>query len=190
MQQNVTLESVQKTMKHLQDLGERVSRRNVRAITGGGMSTVHRLMSVVEEQEALQDGLFANGISETFLAALKNEIAQQLKSTTENYQTQIRKLKTREQEIIEALAAVEEKNADIDRELIQLKETSSREQHEAEKAQAVAQESIRRLENWIEDYKTERKELSAALEAARAENISSKRRIENLEKDLKRQLQN
>ncbi|SHJ88417.1 hypothetical protein SAMN02745165_03444 [Malonomonas rubra DSM 5091] len=183
MDMGITFEQVKRAMKHLHDLGERVSRRNVRAITGGGMSTVHRLMCLAEEQNALQDGLFANGISETFLNALRTEITTQLKSATENSKKQIDLLKARELEITEALSAAEEKAEALGKEVGQLRETKEKEQREAEKAQAVAEECIRRLGIWIDDYKAERKVLTEALETAQAENVRNKVRIEGFELD-------
>lgn len=47
---------------------------------------------------------------ETLLAALKAEIALQIKSTIDAYQRQIQKQKTREHEVTEALSATEEEN--------------------------------------------------------------------------------
>ena len=49
MKSPLTLENVQQAVDQLKKQGKRISRRNVLAITGGGMSTVRRLMIQVEE---------------------------------------------------------------------------------------------------------------------------------------------
>ena len=171
MDQVVTVERVQNAIKHLQDLGERVSRRNVRAITGGGMSTVHRLMTLVEEEELCRERLASKEISGAFLTALRNEINLQTKMLVESYDQQIQALKTKEQELLEALKEAEGNVEKLDEELDLLKASTSKDRQKTEKDLAVAKESIRRLEAWNSELKAERKETNKTLQDLRADNI-------------------
>ena len=181
MDQVVTIERVQSAIKQLQDLGERVSRRNVRAITGGGMSTVHRLMTLAEEEELYRKRLVSKEISEAFLNAFKNEISLHTKLLVENYEQQIKAIKTQEQEILDALKEAEGNLEKLDEELSLLKATANRDQQKVEKDLAVAKESILRLEAWHTDLKAERKESRKTLEDLRTDNIKKTQRIETLE---------
>ncbi len=180
MDQGISLDQVQQAIKQLREEGERVSRRNVRAITGGGMSTVHRMMGLVEEQDALQDTFSTKDVSETFLNALRCELSRQVKAATEGLQKQIILLKAREQEAIEALESSESKVALLEKESKDLEELGARERQEADKALAVDRESIRRLEQWTGDYVKERQDFNEALDAVKAENIAYKFQVETL----------
>lgn len=180
MEQPISLEQVQHAIKQLQEQGERVSRRNVRAITGGGMSTVHRLMGILEEQEALQGSVSTEGISETFGNALRLEIAMHVKVATESHQQQVSLLKAREQEALEALETSETKADLLEKQISSLKELLSKERQEADKSQAVARESIRRLETWVGNSKDELRELNDTIDTVRSENIALKIQVDSL----------
>ncbi len=184
MDQGITLEQVQKAMTLLREQGERVSRRNVRSITGGGMSTVHRLMSLAEEEDAVLTRLSNKGISETFLSACRSEIALQTKIITENYEQQICALKTQQQELVDALADSEDNAEKLSKELSTLKATTDKEQRKAEKDLAIANESIRRLEIQIDRYITERDNIESLLEDTRADNVSKQCQIKSLKENL------
>jgi chromosome segregation ATPase len=184
MEQGVTLDQVQQAINHLRQQGERVSRRNVRAITGGGMSTVHRLMGLVEEQEVIQGSVSTEGLSEACVKALRLEIGNHVSAATESCQKQIVLLKAREQEVLDALETSEVKAALLDSELTVQKEQNARERQEAEKSLAVALESIRRLEKWVGDYLNERRELNKTIDAVKAENITFKLHVGTLGETL------
>jgi chromosome segregation ATPase len=184
MEQGITLEQVQKTMNHLRDQGERISRRNVRAITGGGMTTVHRLMGLVEKEEALKNRLTDKDISDTFITACRSEISLQTKSITEKYEQQIQTLHKHEQELIDALTESETRAESLDNELQILKSSTCRERQAAEKDLAVATESIRRLESWMSDYTSEKKESDGILEEIHKNDTRKQYRIEALEQAL------
>ncbi len=181
MEQIMTLERVQNAIKYLQDHGERVSRRNVRAITGGGMSTVHRLMSLAEEEDLCRSRLASKEISGTFLTALRSEITLQTKGLAQSYEQQIQDLKGQEQELIDALEDAEEKSAKLEDDLNLLKESTDKSRQKTEKDLAVAKESIRRLESWQNEFKAERKEMVKTLDNLRTDNIRKTQRIETLE---------
>jgi len=184
MKQSVSLEQVQQAMKQLKEQGERVSRRNVWAMTGGGMSTIHRLMGMVEEQQALQGTVSTEGISEAFVCALRLEIATHVKKATESHQQQISLLKSREQEALDSLEVSETKADLLERELSSLKEQLTRERQEADKSQAVARESIRRLEIWVGNSRDEHRELNGTIDTVRAENIALKIQVDTLSESL------
>lgn len=187
MEQGITFEQVQKAMLHLRDQDERVSRRNVRSITGGGMSTVHKLMRMVEEQESLQNDLFAKEMSDSFLTAFKKEIAVQTKALTEKYEHQVESFQKREQELIEELTDLETKANTFEKKLESLKASTNKDRQQAEKDLAVARESICRLENWVTGYMTERKDIDKVLETVRAENVSRQCNIESLQMTVEKQ---
>lgn len=184
MVQAISLEQVQQAIKQLREQGERVSRRNVRAIIGGGMSTVHRLMGMVEEQESLQGNVSAEGISGTFVNALRLEIANHVKAATESHQLKVSLLKAREQEALEALEASETKVDLLEKEITSLKEQFAKERQDADKSQAVALENIRRLEVWVENSKDENRELNGSIDTVKAENIALKIEVDILSETL------
>lgn len=179
MEQAISLEQVQQAIKQLREQGERVSRRNVRAITGGGMSTVHRLMGMVEEQAAVQGIVSAQGISDAFVNALRLEISAQVKAATENLQQQISLLKAREQEALDALEASESKADLLQKQISSIQELLAKERQDADKDQAVAQESIRRLETWVGLSKDECRELNDTIDNLKSENIALKIQVDS-----------
>ena len=83
MKSSLTLENVQQAIVQLQQKGERISRRNVLAITGGGMSTVHRLMIQVEDIDAQKAMAATTGLSTSLLVAINTEIADKVSQTTQ-----------------------------------------------------------------------------------------------------------
>jgi chromosome segregation ATPase len=169
MESTVTLVKVTRAIEHLQQRGERVSRRNVQAITGGGMSTVHKLMSQVEDNNALLVTIPAPGISKALQTAIRTEIATEIQNATEVLNAQIHQLQGREVEAIEALAEAEGKAERLSAELKTLRNQTDLVRQDAEKNQAVSAETIGRLEGIIREFDNERRDLNASLESARIE---------------------
>jgi chromosome segregation ATPase len=163
MEATVNLKSVQAAICQLRDRGERVSRRNVRSITGGGMSTVHRLMNEAEELERLKT-VDPMALSENFYNAILDEIGMQIKATTSNLQDEIRQLQARELEALEALAEVEEKKDHLAEDIKNKSELATRLQNRIETTKAIANDTILRLEQNISDLQEECIELSETIE--------------------------
>lgn len=182
MEQTVDLKKIQNAIEHLRAQGERVSRRNVRSITGGGMSTVHRLMSEVEDFEALQAIAPKDGISEHLHKTILAEIGVQIKQTTEKLHEQIRQLKTREAEALDALAEVEEKNKRLIAELGELTQRVSLLQKSSETAETVTEDIIKRLEQTVTDLNQERQRLNEEKEAVKIKLAKAQLQIETAEK--------
>jgi chromosome segregation ATPase len=187
MEQGITLEQVQKAMTHLREEGERVSRRNVRALTSGGMTTVHRLMGMVEKEESLQNRFASKEISDAFITAFRLEISLQTKAITEKFELQIQTLNNHEQELVDALAESESRSEALFNEFKSHKSASTKERQSTEKNLAVAKESIRMLEARISDYLAERKETDMKIDDIRTDNISKQCQIKALEKALEEQ---
>ena len=167
MEQIVTLAKVQDAISHLQKHGERISRRNVLALTGGGMSTVHKLMSQVEDVEALRASAPASVLSDSLVNTILAEIGRQVQIATVTLQEQIKHLKGRETEALEALADVETRNQEITAELAATLKQTDQERANAEKDRAVATEKIQRLEENIFQLEQERNQLAETAEASR-----------------------
>lgn len=179
MERTITLHKVQAAIRELRDNGERVSRRNVLAITGGGMSTVHQLMSQVEDLEALQASVPDPNISEELRKVLLVEIGTQVKKATETLQEQIRQLQGREQEALEALAAFEARTEKLSQALMAARGEVEKERLAKEKAGAVAAETIARQEKMVSGLRAEKMQLNSSLESERIELARSRVLLEN-----------
>lgn len=182
MEQVVTLAKVQEAIKQLRNNGERVSRRNVRVITGGGMSTVHRLMSQVEEVEAFQAASLDQNISGSLQKAINAEIEMHVKKATEALHVQIRQLKNREDEALEALTRSENRVNGLEGELTELRDTLASERLEAEKRAAVASGKISAMGKELSDRQAEIRALTDALREAQIEQAKAQVRFEQIEK--------
>jgi chromosome segregation ATPase len=178
MEQTVNLKKVQSAILHLRAQGERVSRRNVRSITGGGMSTVHKLMSEVEDFEALQAIAPKDGISELLHNTILAEMGEQIKQATAKLQEQIRQLQTRESEALDALAEVETINERLEAELEETTQQASQLQKSFETAETVAKDTIDRLEQSIIDLHPERQRCNEDKEATKIELVKTQLQIE------------
>ena len=74
----------------MQKHGERISRRNVLAPTGGGMSTLHKLMSQVEDVEALKASASASVLSESLVNTVLAETGRQVQIAREPFRLILR----------------------------------------------------------------------------------------------------
>jgi hypothetical protein len=79
MEDIVTIEAVKNAIHKLKGEGERVTRRNVLAVTGGSMSTVHRMMGQIEDMEAKTAASTFGGISESLSNDIREEVARNIK---------------------------------------------------------------------------------------------------------------
>ena len=140
MEQTVTAIKVQEAITQLRHNKERVSRRNVLAITGGGMSTVHRLMSQLEDADALKASAPADGISANLQNAILAEIGSNVLASTAACQEQIQLLQGRESEALDALVEAETKVETLTAELMINKTQADQHRHRTEKDHAVASE--------------------------------------------------
>ena len=173
MEQTVTLMKVNDAIETLRKKGERISRRNVQSLIGGGMSTVHKLMSRIEDNEAILLGVPA-GISSTLQTAIRTEISEQIQQATKVLNEQIQLLQRRESEALEALAEMEIKAETLSVDLRDLRGEYALERNKAEKNQAVSNETINRLETVASGFEKERLTLneaaaSAKIDAAKAQ---------------------
>ena len=173
MEQTVTLMKVNDAIENLRQRGERISRRNVQSLIGGGMSTVHKLMSRIEDNEAILLGVPA-GISSTLQTAIRTEISEQIQQATKVLNEQIQLLQRRESEALEALAEMEIKAETLSVDLRDLRGEYALERNKAEKNQAVSNETINRLETVASGFEKERLTLneaaaSAKIDAAKAQ---------------------
>ena len=173
MEQTVTLMKVNDAIENLRQRGERISRRNVQSLIGGGMSTVHKLMSRIEDNEAILLGVPA-GISSTLQTAIRTEIGEQIQQATKVLSEQIQLLQRRESEALEALAEMEIKAETLSVDLRDLRGEYALERNKAEKNQAVSNETINRLETVASGFEKERLTLneaaaSAKIDAAKAQ---------------------
>jgi len=182
MGETLTLENVRKAMQKLKGEGERVSRRNVLAVTGGSMSTVHRLMGRIEDIEASEAVMVTTRISDALHKALREEIAQHVQLTTSALEEQIRLLQDREKEALDALAAVELRAEKLSDELETLRHNAGREQQRFEQEHAIAQATIARLENELSRHQADNTQLIEAAEAAKGETARVQLQIERAEK--------
>ena len=167
MEQTVTLLKVQAAIKSLRESGERISRRNVLAMTGGGMSTVHRLMSQLEDAEAIQATMPDSMISPVLQKAIRVEIETQVQRATTTIQEHVCSLQGREQEALDSLARIEEEVSVSNVELVALKKQLAEERDGAEKDKTVSMITIDRLEKAVNEGRVERQELIASVESAR-----------------------
>lgn len=178
MEQTVNLQKVRSAILHLRAQGERVSRRKVRSITGGGMSTVHKLMSEVEDFEALQAIAPKDGISELLHNTILAEMGEQIKQATAKLQEQIRQLQARESEALDALAEEEETNERLTTELEEMTQQTSQLQKSFETAETVAKDTIDRLEQIIISLQQERQRINEEKETTKIELVKRQLQIE------------
>lgn len=146
MKSPITLDAVQQAIATLQEQGERISRRNVLAITGGGMSTVHRLMIQVEEIDAQKALAATTGLSASLLVAINTEITNKISQNTQLLHDQIQGLKRREQEVLDSLALAEDQAEGLAAHLNEVTQVRDQERSESAKAQAAADHAIAHLQ--------------------------------------------
>ena len=179
MEKIVTLEKVQDAIKALRGRGEKVSRRNVRAITGGGMGTVHQLMVEAENIESLQSTSPRDRISQTLQNAILSEIGGQIEEATLKLQEQLDRMRSREDEVYQSLDESERKVKALDSELIRVKEESDIKLKEVDKDLALATEKNNLLENSVAGLQEENKKLVATAEAAKIETAKAQTQTEH-----------
>ncbi len=160
MKSPITLEAVQQAIANLQQQGERISRRNVLAITGGGMSTVHRLMIQVEEIDAQKALAAATGLSASLLVAIKSEIDDKVRQVTQLLNEQIQGLKQREQEALDSLSQLEDQAEDLTANLQQQTEERWLERSESAKAQTIADHTIAHLQKTLASQQESNRQLT------------------------------
>ena len=185
MEATVNLKSVQAAICQLRERRERVSRRNVRAITGGGMSTVHRLMNEVEELERLKT-VSSMAISENLHNAILAEIGLQVQMATSNLQEDIRHLQEKEAEALEALADVEISKESLAEELKSKAELASRLQRKIETVQAISDDTVSRLDRTVSDLQVERTALTESIESMKIQVARSELQVTMAKQDVER----
>ncbi|SHJ89820.1 replication region DNA-binding N-term [Malonomonas rubra DSM 5091] len=181
MEQGVNRESVQKAIELLRDHGERVSRRNVRRLTGGGMSTVHKLMSELEALDSLRELAPKDGISDALQKMILQEIGEQVKHATKKYQEQMGEGEVRERELLEALSDTESVIQNQATELEAVKAQAEEFKKEAATAQAVSEETIYRFEKTVIELHEERKQQNELIEKLKVDLAKAEQRAERSE---------
>ena len=170
MKSPMTLEAVQQAIASLQKQGERISRRNVLAITGGSMSTVHQLMIQVEEIDAQKALAATTGLSASLLVAINTEIADKIKQSTHLLHGQIQELKQREQEALDSLVLMEKEVERLSVNLKALTEEQGQERSHSAKAQAIADHAIANLQQALIQQQEANRQLRDKAEALGQEN--------------------
>lgn len=194
----LTLENVQQAIAQLQQHGERISRRNVLAITGGGMSTVHRLMIQVEDIDAHKALAAITGLSASLLLAIKAEIDDKTGQTTHLLNEQIQRMKQRDQESLDSLALMEEQLEGLSVNLKKLTEELKQERSTFAKVQVLAdhtnanlhqalaqqQEASRQLTNKIEMRGQENARIGNQLAATEAHALKIEKQWDDTRREL------
>lgn len=166
----VTIEQVNAAIAQLRERGERVSRKNVLNITGGSMSTIHRLMGEIEETEARAAAApLTEGIDERVQGALLNWIHGRVDDATGALEAKIVRLQGRETEALEALGGAETRIEALTDELAAAQAQADQDRQAAKEAAAVAAKEIEGLGKTVEALQIERKQLIEAGAAARTE---------------------
>ena len=177
MKTTITLENVQQAIANLQQQGERISRRNVLAITGGGMSTVHKLMIQVEEIDAQKALAATTGLSASLLAAINTEIADKISQNTQLLHEQIQGLKRREQEALDALALMEDQAEGLAANRKEVTEERDQERSESTKAQAAADHVIAHLQQSLVQQQEDNRTLRDKAEMLGQENARTRHQV-------------
>lgn len=182
MIQQITEEDVQQAMLRLDELGERVSRRNVRSITGGGMSTVHKLMSRIEDRQSQQALVAQLSFSEALQRALQQEIEQHVRQATHLLHEQLQRMKEREQETLQNLTDIEEQAERLREERDKIKQKADQHSQQWQTSEAVMKETVSWQEGQLETYEREHRQLIQQTEQAHAEASRAQGELEQARK--------
>jgi chromosome segregation ATPase len=177
----LTIDEVRGAIQKLKGEGERVTRRNVLAVTGGSMSTVHRMMSQIEDTEAKAAASSFGGISESLNRAIREEVDQNIQKETKVLQDQIALLRDREKQALDALAAVELRADRLAQDLESTRSKTGQEKIELEKCMAVARETILSLEQKVDAGNRDRFQLTESAGSDRQEASMLKFQLEREE---------
>ena len=197
----VTIEKVRDAIQKLKNDGERVTRRNVIAVTGGSMSTVHRLMGQIEDLEARAAATPLGGISETLTRAILEEIELNTRKVATALRDQVSLLQEREKQALEALSSTELRASRLEKDHEKFRGEAGQGRVVLEKNLAVALERVSHLENDLVLCHEERTKSQEAAELARqdvsklqfqleqSEQLIGKqdRKIENLESEISKE---
>lgn len=187
MKQTVTIEQVKAAIAQLRENGERVSRKNVIAITGGSMSTVHRLLVEIEEAEARAAAAPpAEGIDERVQSALLNWIRGRVDEATGGLESKILRLEERETEALESLNTAELRIDALTEEVADAKAQADQERQTAKEAAAAASAKIVELEKVITELRRERQQLIETGAAARTESAKAQLQVERADEAAKK----
>jgi len=178
MEKAVDLRLVTDAMQQLRGRGERVSRRNVQAIVGGSMTTVHRLLDEALIAERAMSTVRTSELSDGLVRAMMGEIGSQVLAATETLELRIAELTAREQEILTDLEGSEGRVATLEQELVAIRSQLSEERQAAEKASAVADEQHANLREQFEKLTVDNDNLLRAGEAARTETAKAQLQVE------------
>jgi colicin import membrane protein len=178
MEQTVDLRQVTEAIRQLRDRSERISRRNVQAIVGGSMTTVHRLLDEALSAERAMSTVQTSTLSESLVRAILGDIGGQVQAATEALDLRIRDLTAREQEILSDLEGSEGRVAALLEELGTTKTQLSEERQFAEKASAVSAEQQASLREQLDKLVSENNTLVRTGEAARTETAKAQLQVE------------
>ena len=184
MEDMLTIENVRDAIQKLKNDGERVTRRNVIAITGGSMSTVHRMMGQIEDMEAKAAAVPLGGISEALSSAIREEIDQHIQKVSTALQEQIYLLQDREKQALDALTVSENRAGRLEKELEKQILKAGQEKADLEKRLAVAKENISHLERDLESCNDERTKSQKDAELARQDASKLQFQLDRAERSL------
>jgi len=161
-------EKVGKAAEQLQREGTRVSVRNVRAITGGSMGDVAQCLRHWRDTEtqAVKNEV---EISTSLHMVLKAEIVRSIDVATKDLQRDLNEARSREEELIAALAEAEQNKDALKEALAKANQDLEATSTAAEKAAAIAAQKIGDQAKRITDLEQERDQLIKAAETSRTE---------------------
>lgn len=182
METQVMLEDVMRAIEALRERGEKVTRRGVLAITGGGMTRVHRLMGEVLEIEERSAKAPVAEIGITLNKAILAEIGERVQEATSEMERIVNNQKERNRELLTDMEALEgqfQKQSEV---LAQCEQALEKERQDTKLAAAVAAKENQELRNRIEALEIERRQLIEAGESSRAELAKVQYQIERADK--------
>lgn len=183
MEKTIGLKDIQSAMNQLRERGERISRRSVQALTGGSMTSVHRLMTDVLAEERTVATVPTSELPETLLKAILGEIGNQVRGATNELECRISEMTVREQEILSDLEGSEGQIAALERELAAVKAQLVEERQAADKTTAVAVEQIAGLRSQLDKLSTENENLIRSGEVSRMEAAKALLQVERADID-------
>ncbi|MDO3380402.1 DNA-binding protein [Geoalkalibacter halelectricus] len=182
METQVMLEDVMRAIEALRERGEKVTRRGVLAITGGGMTRVHRLMGEVLEIEERSAKAPVAEIGITLNKAILAEIGERVQEATAEMERIVNNQKERNRELLSDMEALEGQLQKETEALAQCERILEIERQDTKLAAAVATKENQDLRTRIEALEIERRQLIEAGEASRSELAKVQFQIERADK--------
>lgn len=174
MQQVATKESVRLAMKKLEAERQRVTGRAVMSITGGSLGTI---LALIKEVRAEGYSGFEGGIeiSDDLKLAMAQEIGAVARKVREQMAAEVAQARADAAEALESLMSAESQIRLLSEELEEMRMDLRRQQAEAEKAVALADEKIMAHSERIAELSADRRDLAVSLEAERNRAVTAEK---------------